>query len=70
MALAEACVKDFAPETGEGKIDASSLAATDKNKTNTVYSHSEIRVAICEDFTRWVTYTELYYFTYLLFVIS
>ena len=30
MALAEACVKDFAPETGEGKIDASSLAATHK----------------------------------------
>lgn len=31
---------------------------------------SEIPVAICEEFTRWVNFTELYYFTNLFFVIS
>jgi len=46
MALAEACVKDFAPETGEGKIDASSLAATHKYSSHL----KSLLQSICEEF--------------------
>lgn len=56
MALAEACVKDFAPETGEGKIDASSLAATHKYS-----SHLKSLLQSVKNFTRWVNFTVLNY---------